>query len=204
MTLLCSRLISTPTSKVLDQLAAANLKLKPSKYVLLEESVSFSGHIVSRDGIATDPAKIEAVRNWPTPTKLKEVRGFLGLCSYYRRFVPEFAHVGRPLHLLTKKKVRFEWTQECNDAFERLKELLTEAPVLALPRDGATYILDTDASGHAIGAVLSQLQDGEERVICYGSRVCSPAYVNYDVTRRELLAIVYFLTYGGKFVLTGQ
>src|SRR6218665_2774057 len=123
-------------TQVLARLSAANLKLKPSKCHLLQRRVLFLGHIVSGEGIATDPAKIEAVQRWPTPTKLKEVRAFLGLCTYYRKFVPEFAHVARPLHALTKKDVKFAWTEECNAAFDQLKKLLTEAPVLMLPRDG--------------------------------------------------------------------
>src|SRR6218665_2165023 len=193
--------------QVLVRLSSANLKLKPSKCHLLQRRVLFLGHVVSGEGIATDPDKVGAVKNWPTPTKLKDVRAFLGLCSYYRKFVPEFAQIARPLHALTKKDTRFAWSEECNMAFELLKERLTEAPVLALPNDTGTYVLDTDASGESIGAVLSQIQDGQERVICFGSRVCSPAERNYDVTRRELLAIVYFLkTYrayllGRKFLL---
>ena len=178
---------------VLERLVAVNLKLKPSKCHLLQKRVLFLGHIVSQEGIETDPRKIEAVRSWPTPTKLKEVRAFMGLCSYYRKFVPQFAHVGRPLHALTRKDVRFNWTHECDEAFEQLKTALTEAPVLALPLDEGQFVLDTDASGEAIGAVLSQVQEGVERVICYGSRVCSLPEQNYDVTRRELLAIIYFL-----------
>jgi len=179
--------------QVLERLAAVNLKLKPSKCHLLQRQVLFLGHIVSHEGIGTDPKKVEAVKSWPTPTKLKEVRAFLGLCSYYRKFVPEFAHIGRPLHALTRKDVRFHWSDECDSAFEQLKTALTEAPILALPVDEGMYVLDTDASGEAIGAVLSQVQQGMERVICYGSRLCSTAEQNYDVTRRELLAIIYFL-----------
>ena len=192
---------------VLKRLTAANLKLKPSKCHLLQRKVLFLGHVVSGSGVATDPAKVDAVKNWPIPTKLKEVRAFMGLCSYYRKFVPDFARIGRPLHAMTKKDTRFVWTEECNEAFQSLKTHLTEAPILALPNDIGSFILDTDASGESIGGVLSQVQDGAERVICYGSRVCSPAEQNYDVTKRELLAIVHFLkTYrpyllGRKFLL---
>jgi len=194
-------------TQVLDRLAEANLKLKPSKCFLLQRRVLFLGHIVSGEGVETDPAKIEAVQDWPTPKKLREVRGFLGLCSYYRKFVPDFAQIARPLHDLTKKEVKFTWTDECEQAFQKLKKKLTEAPILALPTDEDMYILDTDASLESIGAVLSQVQSGEEKVICYGSRVCSPAEKNYDVTRRELLAVIYFLKLyrpyllGRKFLL---
>lgn len=193
--------------QVLARLTAVNLKLKPSKCHLLQSSVLFLGHIVNREGVATDPSKVAAVKNWPSPTKVKEVRSFLGLCSYYRRFVMGFANIARPLHDLTKKTEKFVWTEACESAFEQLKSALTTTPILALPSDEGEYILDTDASDNALGAVLSQVQEGQERVIGYGSRVCSPAEKNYDVTRRELLAIVYFFKYfrvyllGRKFLL---
>lgn len=194
-------------SQVLKRLSDVNLKLKPTKCHLLRKRVLFLGHIVSEDGVTTDPEKIEAVKSWPAPTNLKEVRAFVGFCSYYRKFVPDFASIARPLHDLTRKGVLFCWSPETEQAFEQLKSALTEPPILALPSVTGTYILDTDASGDAIGAVLSQVQDGQERVICYGSRICSPAERNYDVTRREMLATVYFLkTYrpyllGQHFVL---
>lgn len=192
---------------VLQRLQDANLKLKPSKCKLLQRQVLFLGHLVSEHGVTTDPAKIQAVEEWPTPTKVKDVRAFLGLSSYYRRFVPNFAQTARPLHATTRKGQKFEWTELCETAFQALKRSLIEAPILALPNDLDRYILDTDASGESIGAVLSQIQDSTERVICYGSRVCSPAERNYDVTRRELLAIVFFLKtfrpylLGRKFLL---
>src|SRR6218665_664524 len=140
---------------VLKRLTAANLKLKPSKCHLLQRKVLFLGHVVSGSGVATDPAKVDAVKNWPIPTKLKEVRAFMGLCSYYRKFVPDFARIGRPLHAMTKKDTRFIWTEECNEAFLSLKTHLTEAPILALPNDIGSFILHTDASGESIGGVLS-------------------------------------------------
>lgn len=140
---------------------------------LCQHFLDFLGHVVSGEGIATDPGTIEAVKNWPTPKKLKEVQGLLGLCSYYRKFVPDFGHIAPPLHNLTKKEVRFTRTEEYEQAFQKLKQKLIEAPELAQPTDGGPYILDTDASLESIGAVLSQIQSGEERVICHGSRVCS-------------------------------
>src|SRR6218665_1556158 len=192
---------------VLQRLQDANLKLKPSKCKLLQRQVLFLGHLVSEHGVTTDPAKVQAVEEWPTPNRVKDVRAFLGLSSYYRRFVPNFAHIARPLHSLTRKGQRFEWSESCERSFQALKRSLLEAPILGLPNDTDCYVLDTDASGEAIGAVLSQIQDSTERVICYGSRVCSPAKRNYDVTRRELLAIVFFLKtfrpylLGRKFLL---
>lgn len=157
--------------QVLQRLASVNLKLKPSKCHLLQKSVLFLGHVVIGNGLATALDKILAVKSWPTPTKLREVRAFLRLCSYYRKFVPEFAQIGRPLHALTKKRVQFYGTPEREDAFQELKRRLTVAPILVLPSNEGCYVLDTDASGGAIGAVLSHFQDDKERRMTRNDRV---------------------------------
>jgi hypothetical protein len=170
----------------------------------MQKRVSFLGHIVSGDGVEVDPEKTEAINSWDTPRSVKEVRSFLGLCSYYRRFVPGYAEIAAPMTALQRKGVRFKWSDECQRAFEALKQALVSPPILAMPFDVkqvdgepagqvGRYVLDTDASDHSIGAVLSQVQDdGTERVIAYASRKLHPAEVNYCVTRRELLAIVEF------------
>src|SRR6218665_1891596 len=145
------------------------LKLKPSKCQLLRQKNLFLGHIVSKDGVATDPVKVKAVQEWPTPRTCREVRAFVGLCFYYRRFIEHFAQIARPLHRLTKKGCRFQWTNDCEESFQQLKARMTEAPVLAMPSDSSSLILMPP------GAVLSQYQDWYERVVCYGSRVCSDA-----------------------------
>jgi hypothetical protein len=186
---------------VLQRFRDAGLKLKPSKCSLLQRSVGFLGHVVSGLGISVDPKKISAVVDWPTPINVKEVRGFLGLCSYYRRFVQGFGNIAAPLNTLTEKNRPFCWTDECRIAFDTLKEALTTAPVLAMPDETGQFILDTDASDLSIGAVLSQVQGGDERVIAYASRKLSSPERNYCVTRRELLAIVYFLKYFRHYLL---
>src|SRR5215469_4142133 len=144
---------------VFQRLRKANLKLKPSKCSLLQTEVSFLGHRISADGITTDPAKIESIVNWPVPTSISEVRSFVGLCSYYRRFVKDFSEIAAPLHDLTKKHAKFVWTADCQNAFEVLKEHLTTAPILTMPVDEGEYRLDTDASAGSLGAVLCQVQD---------------------------------------------
>jgi hypothetical protein len=179
--------------RVFQRLQEYNLKLKPSKCHLMQEEVLFLGHVLSKDGVVTDPNKIKAVQDWSVPQNLREVRSFIGLCSYYRRFITDFAVIALPLHVLTRKNVPFRWSSECQIAFDELKRLLVSSPILALPADEGQYFLDTDASAYAIGAVLSQVQNGEERVICYASRLLSTAERNNNVTRRELLAVVYFL-----------
>ena len=180
--------------KMFIRLREANLKVKPSKCYLLQSKVKFLGHVVSDAGVATDPEKVQAVVEWPRPENVHEVRSFLGLCSYYRRFVHGFAEVAGPLHAMTRKNCRFSWTaQECEESFEKLKKALTSSPVLAMPNDEGEYILDTDASDTSIGAVLSQRQDGVEKVVAYASRTLSGPEKNYCVTRKELLAVVQYL-----------
>ena len=177
---------------VLVRFASAGLKLKPRKCNLFQHKISYLGHVVTEQGVTTDPAKVERVLNWPVPESATEVKSFLGLATYYRRFVPGFASIARPLYQLTEPTKEFEWTNECQHAFDKLKELLTSSPVLAYPKQDGLFILDTDASNHGIGAVLSQVQDGVERPIAYSSRTLSKSERNYCTTRRELLAIVEF------------
>ena len=138
---------------------------------------------------------------WPTPRNLTELRSFVGLCSYYRRFISGFANLAAPLHALTRKNARFSWGIEQEEAFNQLKERLTSAPILGMPRDEGTYYLDTDASDIGLGAVLSQNQDGDEVVLAYASRILSRAEQNYDVTRRELLAVVFGLKVYKQYLL---
>ena len=174
----------------------AGLKLKPSKCALFQKQVSYLGHVVSAEGVHTEREKIEAIIDWPTPVTQTQVRSFMGLAQYYRRFVRGFSEIAAPLYKVTEKSSRFAWSRECDEAFNRLKQALSSAPILCYPRAEGQYILDTDASNYAVGCVLSQIQDGEEKVIAYGSKALKKPERNYCVTRRELLAIVIFL---GKY-----
>ena len=153
---------------IFTRLREAKLKLKPQKCHLFQREVLYLGHIVSERGVSTDPAKVEVVATWPTPTNVTEVRSFLGLASYYRRFIYKFSDVARPLTALTKKENPFIWTDKCETAFQTLKEKLTTAPILAYPRMGVGFILD--ASQFAIGAVLAQKNEGKEEVTASGSK----------------------------------
>ena len=185
--------------EVFTRLRAAGLKLLPKKCELFRKEVRFLRHIVSAEGIRTDPQKTEIVLSWPIPRSLKELRSFLGLCSYYRKFIRNFSTLAKPLHRLTEKNVKFHWSIDCQNAFSKLKEALVEATVLAYPDPKGNFILDTDASGVGLGAILSQEQDGHERVIGYYSRSLTKSERRYCVTRRELLAVVdalkHFHTY---------
>jgi len=187
--------------RVLGRLRTAGLKLKPEKCSLMQKSVTFLGHVVSGAGISTDPEKTRAVAQWPVPTSVKETKSFLGLASYYRRFIGNFAGIAAPLHALTKKDQAFIWSNEAHTAFLTLRNALISAPVLAMPNDTDEYILDTDAGNHSIGAVLSQIQDGTERVIAYASRSLDKREMNYCITRKELLAIVYSLKYFKQYLM---
>ena len=192
---------------VFMRLKEAKLKLAPKKCSLFREEVKFLGHIVSASGVATDPDKLYAVSTWPRPTNVLEVRQFLGLCSYYRRFVAKFADIAQPLYQCTERNQPFEWTEGAEHAFNRLKQALTEAPILGYPEPTGNYILDADASAFGIGAVLSQVQKGEEKVIAYFSRQLSRQERQYCATRRELLAIIqatkhfHHYLYGREFTV---
>ena len=176
--------------QVFERLRQANLKMNPKKCVLLQKEVSFLGHIVSENGVATDPSKIDTIKNWPIPKNVKEVRSFLGLCSYYRKFIYKFSDIAKPLHKLTELNRKFVWDADCNAAFDKLRRALISTPILAYPEEEGLFTLDTDASNNGLGAVLSQDQNGVEKVISYYSKAFSSAERNYCVTRRELLAIV--------------
>ena len=191
----------TNVRDVLDMLRQAGLHLKPGKCTFFQEEVTYLGHIVSARGVATDHTKTEKVATCPEPKTLAEVQRFLGLASYYRRFIKNFAAIAKPIHRLTEKGREFCWTEACADAFKELKHRLTTAPILAFPDYNLPFILDTDASGTGIGAVLSQVQEGEERVVAYASRTLSKQERRYCVTRRELLAVVTFIRHFRHYLL---
>jgi hypothetical protein len=209
--------------QVLDRLIHAGLKLKPSKCHFFKEQLVFLGHMITKNGVTTDPTKIEALSKWPRPKSLKDVRSFLGFCSYYRRYVQNFADISEPLASLTRKENKFEWTSKTESSFQALKEALISAPMLAYPKDEGIFILDTDGSNTGIGGVLSQIQHsnlsefanrtltdlekkykGEEKVISFGSKILTKEERNYCVTRKELLAVVYFLKQYRHYLLGRQ
>jgi len=180
-------------SEVLYRLESSGLKLKPSKCDLLRKEITFLGHCVSSEGVRPNPRLLEAVKEWKTPRNQKEVMSFHGLCAYYRRFIRNFSQVAFPLTELTAKDTLFQWGPREQRAFEQLVEMLCESPLLALPREDGNWILDTDASDVGVGAVLSQVQDGVERPIAYGSKKLNKAQRRYCTTRKELLAVVTFM-----------
>ena len=193
--------------EVFSRLRAANLKLKPSKCALFADRVKYLGHIVSQAGVETDEDKVEAIKNWPPPQHKRDLRSFLGTCNYYRRFIHEYSEIARPLNQMSSKNAIFKWTDACQEAFSTLRQRLVSAPILAYPDFNLPFILDTDASAVGLGGILSQVQDGQERVIAYYSKMMSAEERNYCVTRQELLAIVKAIghfkpqLYGQRFVV---
>ena len=193
--------------QVFGRLSSAGLKLKAKKCHLLSEKVDFLGHVVSSGGIAIDPKKTDTMKNWEEPSNASGIRSFLGHCSYYRRYIKDFAAIAKSLNKLTEKSKNFIWTDECQQAFNSLKSKI-HSPILAYPNFKEPFVLDTDASNDdATGAVLSQIIDGKERVVAYASRILSKSQRKYCVTRKELLAVIYFVKYfryylyGKKFTI---
>lgn len=185
--------------KVLECIGGAGLKLKLSKCHFAELELKVLGHVVSKDGIAADPDKLRAVAEFPSPestsptTRLKLIQSFLGLCSYYRKHIPNFAMIARPLTELSKKDVPFVWGPTQNNSFLALKEALTNAAVLAYPDYDEPMEIFSDACGYGIGAVLSQRTQESERPLAYASRLLSKPELNYTITEKECLALIWAL-----------
>ena len=170
---------------VFRKIAKAGLKLKPSKCEFFKSEITYLGHIVSNNGIATDPKKIRDIQLWPRPTTVTEVRKFTGLTNYYRKFIHGYAKVARPPHDLVlgkntkRKRSSVKWTDDCEEAFEKLKELCSNTPVLAYPDYRQKFKLYTDASKSGLSAVLTQVkEDSLERPIAYVSRTLSKSERN--------------------------
>jgi transposase InsO family protein/predicted aspartyl protease len=194
--------------EVFKRARKVNLKFKITKCKFGLAKVPFLGHIVSKDGIHTDPEKIAAVKKFAPPKDLSALKSFLGLSGYYRRFIKDYSKIAVPLTNLLKKDVKFEWTSECQQAFDILKEALISAPVLRFADFTKPFYLHTDASNYAVGAVLCQKDDNDhDYPIAYASKLLSPAERNYSITEKEALAavwaVLYFrpYLYGRRFTL---
>ncbi|KAJ0810360.1 putative nucleotidyltransferase, Ribonuclease H [Helianthus annuus] len=183
---------------VLQLLLANNLVAKRSKCVFGQQRIGYLGHFISSAGVAVDPEKITSIQNWPTPTSIKDIRSFLGLAGYYRRFIRHFAQVASPLTDLLKKSVEpFEWSSSAQEAFVTLKHLLSSAPVLRLPDFSKPFILETDASGTGIGAVLSQ----EHHPLAFFSQKLSDRLQQASAYTREMYAITQSIAKWRQYLL---
>ena len=180
--------------KVFERLRHAKLKLRAAKCTFAAKEVSYLGHRVTEEGLLPDPLLLAAIREIPPPKTATEVCSFLGLASYYRRYVKGFAAIAAPLHALTRKDAVFHWSEDCQTAFDQLKTLLTTSPITAFPDFSQAFRLYTDASTAGLGAILAQVRDGKERIICCASRALNKAEKSYPATKLECLAIVWAVT----------
>jgi len=174
---------------VLEKLRANKLYVKLSKCEFWLEKVAFLGHILTAEGVAVDPEKVEAVSNWQQPTNVSEIRSFLGLAGYYRRFIEGFSRIARLMMELLKKEKKFVWTESRERSFQNLKRRLTTAPVLTLPDIHRDFIIYCDASRQGLGCVL--MEDG--KVVAYASRLLRPHEQNYPTHDLEFAAVVLAL-----------
>ena len=192
---------------VLDALREQKLFAKESKCEFFKHEVEFLGHHVGRDGVRMMEDKVEAVRAWPTPRSVRDVRAFLGTAGYYRKFIRDFSAIAAPLSELTKDSVKFEWTAPHEQAFRQLKAAIAQGPVLILPDPSLPFVVHTDASGFAVGAVLQQDQGKGLQPIAFLSKKMADAETRYPVHEQELLAIIQALTawrhylHGSKFTV---
>jgi transposase InsO family protein len=198
--------------RVFECLANAGLKLKPSKCKFFKKRVLYLGHVVSEAGVEVDPEKTSALRKWPVPKNVAEVRRFLGFAGFYRRYIKDFSRIVKPMHALLagsqlissnskgkKRKLKpkagsWKWAEEQQSAFDKIRDLLTSAPILGYADYGLPFELHTDASIEGLGAILYQVQDGVQRVIAYASRGLKPAEQRYPAHKLEFLALKWAIT----------
>jgi hypothetical protein len=184
-----------------------NLKLQTHKCEFLRKEVTYLGHRLTTQGLLPDPDKVKAVKNFPTPTNTRQLKGFLGLAGYYMRFIPNFSKIAKPLTDLLRKNTPFVWSQKTDETFITLRDLLTSEPLLQYPDFTKPFVLTTDASNEALGAILSQGPIGRDLPISFASRTLVNAEKNYSTTEKELLAIVWGYKqhrqylYGMKFTI---
>lgn len=192
---------------IFSRLRENNLKLQPDKCEFLRKSCEYLGHVISSEGVRPNPNKIDTIDRVIRPKNQKQVKIFLGLIGYYRKFIANFSTIAKPLTILLKKGAPFIWTNEQEQAFVELKQKLVDEPILQYPNFSQQFVLTTDASNVGIGGVLSQIKDSKDLPIAYYSRTLNKSEQNYSTTEKELLAIINSVEhfrpclYGQKFVI---
>lgn len=176
---------------VFEKLLEAGLTVNQQKCEFLKSELKYLGYRVTKEGLQTDPEKIESMVNYPTPKRVKDVRRFVGMVSWYRRFVPNFSSRIRPLTNLTRKNCKFVWSPECEVAFQEMKQLLISSPILSCPDFSREFVLQCDASQIGLGCVLTQNFDDGEKIISYASRTLTPQESRYSATELECLALLF-------------
>ena len=177
--------------EIFSRFRKANLKLHPSKCDFGKREVKYLGHIINTDGVKPDPDKIKAMASFPEPTSQKTLKSFLGLCGFYRRYVRSYSQIISPMLRNLKKDVKFEWDEECQQAFDKLKNALVTAPILIFPDVNKPFTLVTDASRQAVGYVL--MQEGPDKrlhPVGYGGKSLNQNQKNYSVSEIEMLGIM--------------
>jgi hypothetical protein len=193
--------------RVLEKLRMANLTISYKKCQFFRNKLKYLGYVVDHNGLHPDPEKVEAIINYPTPTNRKEVRRFIGTASWYRRFIPNFSTIASPLNKLTtlaKNSPPFNWSSDAEKAFRTLKEALISSPVLSCPDFSQAFQVHTDASDFGVGAVLTQILEGEEKVIAYMSKSLSSKERNYSATEREALAVLTAIEHWRCYLENGK
>ena len=177
--------------KVFERLRTAGLKPNPAKCRFVCDEVEYLGHLITPAGLKPIERNLIAVREFPVPTNLKHLRQFLGLTSHYRHFIHNYAKIAHSLYAMTRKGAQYQWTADCEVAFETLKSKLLTPPILAYPDFGKDFVLETDASKHGLGAILSQRQEDNRlhpvHPVAYASRSISASEANYAITNLETL-----------------
>lgn len=193
--------------RVLEKLKKANLTINFAKCQFFRDSLKYLGYVVDSSGLRTDPEKVQAILDYPTPSNRKEVKRFLGTASWYRRFIPNFSSIAGPLNKLTSTKKNsppFDWSKEANASFLELKRLLVQAPILACPNFELPFEVHTDASDFGVGAMLCQVVDGDEHPVAFMSRSLTGPERNYSVTEREALAVLTALEHWRCYLENGR
>jgi hypothetical protein len=167
-----------------------NLKLQPDKCEFLCTEVNFLGHTIMEKGVLPGPRKVTAIETYPIPTNIKQLKSYLGMASYYRKFIPNFSRIAAPLSTLLKANVTFDLATEQELAFQKLKEKLVSRSILQYPDFTREFVLTTDVSNEGLGAILSQEEIGKDLPIAYTSRNLNKAEQNYSTSEKELLAVV--------------
>lgn len=194
--------------KVLERLALSNLKIQLDKCEFLKRDCEFLGHIVTGNGIKPNPEKIKEIQNWQLPTSEKQIKQFLGLLGYYRKFIKDYAKLTKPMTKYLKKETELNLNDaQFTEAFEKCKKILVGDPILRYPDFTKPFVLTTDASNYALGAVLSQIHETKDHPVAFASRTLNKHEINYSTTEKEALAIIWAVEkfkpylYGNKFTL---
>jgi hypothetical protein len=189
---------------ILDKIKDNDLFLKLEKCTFHKKEIDYLGLIIGNGAVRMDPIKVEGITKWPTPTTVKQVRSFLGFCNFYRAFIPKFSDIARPLNDLTKKNYQWRWETSQQNMFEELKHICAKEPVLRAPDWNKPFIMETDASGYALGVVIAQEHKDGIHPIVFHSRSLLDAEKNYDAHDEEMLGVIYGLKMGRKFFLGTQ